>query len=356
MAESLGLLRLARRINLEWPTFEMSIGEPSRLGIARIALQFRSKDLRKIDTDVLVDHSLQKAEGTREMFGFHVPAINPYDYIRGFRWRALLLASVVLPERLRRVVVAATIARSLESRSTHLRRTLFWNPGNLVQFALALSLPRPHVYVLAPEYPPISVAERVYASRVVHEIQRTHRDKKEEIARQHSFISYDVKFVFYFTQLAAVGHPEHEEILLINVLDQVLARALIPVEVRPHYHDLRNGLPDWFSDRYQDSIVTDESYSLNFLSWNQVSFSGASSIGYELVSLGVMHGIMRPTPGGHRSRRMSSHLAGWLDEAACGYNGDDRLEDIMRRLATAYPDRLSMDEASLLFDGKPILK
>jgi len=356
MAESVGLLQLARRLNLEWPTFEESIGEPSRLGLVRLALQLRSQDLRKLDTDVLVDHSLQKAEGTGEMFGVQVPAINPYDYIRGFRWRALLLACAVLPERPRRVVAAATITRSLESRSTHLRRTLFWNPGNLVQFALALSLPKPHVYVLAPEYPPISVADRVYASRVIHEIQGTDRDKQEEITRQHSFISDDVKFVFYFTQLACVTHPEYEEELLINVLDQVLARALIPVEVRPHYHDLRNGLPDWFSDRYQDSIVTEESYSLNFLSWNQVSFSGASSIGYELVSLGVMHGIMRPRPGGHRSRRMSSHLREWLDEAACGYSGDDHVEDIMRRLANAYPDRLSMDEASLLFDGKPILK
>ena len=355
ISRSLDLLRFLRRLNSEWRFFETSIGEVSRFGLIRIAFRLRRLDLTDFGNEVLIDHSAQKAGGTLEMFGVKVPAVNPYECLRGIRWRTILLTCSVLPERPRRVVAAAAFARSLSHQSSHIERTYFWNPGNLTQFALTLCLPRPHVYVLAPEYPPVRNADRVYACQTIHEIQGTPPDRRVNLIRRHRFATNEVKFVFYMTQLVGVTHPEYEEHLVLRLLDYVVERARVPIEVRAHYHDLEHGLPAWFTGRYNNFIVYNEPYSLDFISSNQMSFSGSSSIGYELMSLGVLHGVVQPLRGGYRSQRMCPELADWFQSSPCVLDVSADLDNFSLRFARAYSERLASDGSSLLLDGRRVL-
>lgn len=334
--------------------FKGHLGEVSVLGAAKMAISPSRIVPRAIGPRFLVDHSTQKAGGSKEMFGIDLDAVNPYQCFKGFHLRLLVLLSLVLRRQLRRELVAIAVAESLRQQIDDSTEIYLWNPYNLVGFAMAELLPNVHVYVLAPEYPPARKAVAVYSNETILGIQGIPETRRRLVIRRHEVTSSDFKFVFYLTAASILQSSSYEEHALLSLFDEVRMRAQVPVEVRLHYFDLEHGLAPALERRLGPHVVRDGRTSLETLSTNQISFSCYSSIGYELVGLGMVHMIIGPQPGGSREREMADGLREWFASAKGVVPWDSLTELWAARLAEAYPLRVSWSGQNLLLDGRTI--
>jgi len=348
-------LRACRRwLRAQGEVLAGDLGELSRLGAIKMAVSRQTIDPTAIGRRLLVDHSEQKSGGTEEMFGVRLPVVNPFRCLRGVDLRFLVLVSLLFRRRLQREVVAIAVAESLRRQLDESFETYLWNPYNLVGFALAKLLPIVHVYVLAPEYPPVQNAVAVYSNSTILDIQSIEEDRRRLLVRQHDFISSDVKFVFYLSSAAVVESEAFEERVLINLFKEVQERACVPVEVRLHYHDLKFGIPESLEALLGPNIVRDGRLSLGALSTGQVSFSCQSSIGYELLGLGVSHMIIGPRPGGSREQEAPQGLNEWFSSTAAVLPWESISDGWAERLVAAYPGKARWSGSDLLLDGHRI--
>lgn len=353
MRRLLELRESRRRLRAHGDVLEGDLGELSRLGVLRMGLSRQRIDPGRVGKRFLVDHSDQKAGGTAEMFGVRLAVVNPFWCLRGLDLRALVLVALLFRRRFQRELVATAVAESLRRQLDDSFETYLWNPYNLVGFALADVLPNVHVYVLAPEYPPVRRAVAVYSNPTVLDIQGVDPEARRPFVRQHEFTSDEIKFVFYPSQAWTLESDEFEEHHLLDLLRAVRDVATVPVEVRLHYHDLNGQLSPSLGDRIGDLIPADLAPSLATLSSRQISFSCHSSIGYELLSLGSMHLVIGPEPGGLRSAHSSNELNQWFGSASSVL--PPRSLDAWRdQLLAAYPDRVSRSGENLLVDGHRI--
>lgn len=351
---AIGTLRASRQwLRRQGPVLDSDLGELSRLGATRMALRRGTVEPRRIGGALLVDHSEQKTGGTREMFGRDLPVVNPYRCFRGMLLRLLVLVALLLPRRLQREVVAVAVAESLSRQLDESVETFLWNPYNLVGFALAARLPNLHVYVLAPEYPPVKRAVAVYSNATVLDIQRVPAAQRRPFLRQHAFVSDDLKFVFYPSQAWTLESSEFEEHKMLSLIAEIQKVSLIPLEVRLHYHDLQGPLSESLMSRIGDLIVSDERPSLHTLSSRQISFSCHSSIGYELLSLGVPHLIIGPQAGGSRSLASSEELNAWFasSKSVIPFHQVPHWNVVLGRVLA---ERVTTQGSELLFDGHRI--
>ena len=348
-------LRACRRwLRAQGEVLAGDLGELSRLGALKMAFSRQTTDPTSIGRRFLVDHSEQKSGGTEEMFGVRLPVVNPFRCFRGVGLRCLVLASLLCRRRLQRELVAVAVAESLRRQMDESFETYLWNPYNLVGFALGELLPNVHVYVLAPEYPPVRNAVAVYSNSTILDIQSIAEDRRRRLVRQHDFNSSDIKFVFHLSAASMVESEAFEERVLIDLFEAVRERACVPVEVRLHYHDLEFGIPKSLEARLGANVVRDGRLSLGALSTGQVSFSCQSSIGYELLGLGVSHMIIGPRPGGSREREATQGLKEWFSATAAVLPWESVPDEWADQLVAAYPSRLSWSNKLLLFDGHRI--
>ena len=348
-------LRACRRwLRAQGAVLAGDLGELSRLGALRMAVSRQSTDPKEIGRRLLVDHSEQKSGGTEEMFGVRLPVVNPFRCFRGRDLRLLVLFSLLCRRRLQRELVAIAVAGSLRRQLEDSSETYLWNPGNLVAFAVAQLVPNVHVYVLAPEYPLVERAVAVYSNRTVLEIQKVNTAARRIVVREHNFVDDQFKFVFYPTQLAALEEEGSEEVALLRLLQCVARVSSIPVEVRLHYHDLCRPLPPGLQAQIGHLVPKHRRPSLLALSSHQVSFSCQSSIGYELLGLGVAHMIIGPRPGGSRERVSAPGLNAWFSSSTSVLPWDSVDDGWVDRFSTAYPERSSWSGKSLALDGRRI--
>ena len=348
-------LRACRRwLRAQGEVLAGDLGELSRLGALKMAFSRQTTDPTAIGHRFLVDHSEQKSGGTEEMFGLRLPVVNPFRCFRGLDLRLLVLFSLLCRRRLQRELVAIAVAGSLRRQLEEPSETYLWNPGNLVAFAVAQLVPNVHVYVLAPEYPLVERAVAVYSNRTVLEIQKVNTAARRTVVREHNFVDDQFKFVFYPTQIAALEEEGSEELALLRLLQCVAKVSLIPVEVRLHYHDLHRPLSLGLQAQIGHLVPKHRLSSLLALSSRQVSFSCQSSIGYELLGLGVSHMIIGPKPGGSRERGATQGLRDWFSANSAVLQWETVPDEWADQLVAAYPGRLSWSNRHVLFDGHRI--
>lgn len=347
-------LRACRRwLRAQGDVLAGDLGELSRLGVLKMAVSRQTTDPTAIGRRFLVDHSEQKSGGTDEMFGEQLPVVNPFRCFRGLDLRLLVLVSLLFRRRLQRELVAVAVAQSLCRQVDESNQIYLWNPGNLVSFAVAELLPNVHVYVLAPEYPPVRRAVAVYSSPMVLDIQGVSQKARRSFVRRHKFVSDEVKFVFYPSQAWTLESNDFEESALLTLIDWVREVAEVPLEVRLHYHDLNRPLSTSLVARIGDIVASDATPSLLALSSRQVSFSCHSSIGYELLSLGAAHIVLGPQPDGLRAAHSSVELNRWFHTSPSVLPSRS-LTKWADQLAVAYPTRATRAGNKLVFDGRRI--
>lgn len=267
-------------------------GLPHRLRLAGLTLRsaavnLTSDQLRHL---VLLDTNENKVQHAEREFGERCTRVDPLRPPIGPVKRFGLLLSLTLPGRLGDVTACMVLARSLQQSLPRGSRIAFYNPYFLLQYAIAEFSEVDKVFHLVPDYPRVERTREVFACVAVHEILGYHSDVQRVTIQPHTIVDDHLVVRVYLSQLVELEKLA-EERALIDFVRWIRDRVEVPVEIFLHYID--RGVAE--SDPRASALIEEfgdlicREASLHQLSSGQVSFSGSSSIGYDLLSSSVCH-------------------------------------------------------------------
>jgi len=291
-------------------------GLPRRLRRAALAFRSAAVDLTgdQLHHLILLDSNENKVQHAEREFGERCFRLDPVRPPIGRGKRFVLLLSSLLPGRLGDVTTCMTLARSLQQTLPGGSRIAFYNPYFLLQYAIAELLEVDKVFHLVPVYPRVERAREAFCCAAAHEILGYHSDVQRVTIQPHTVMEDRPVVRVYLSQLVQFERLP-EERALIDFVRWVRGRVDVPVEVFLHYID--RGISE--SDPRARSLFDEfgelvrREASLHQLSSGQVSFSGTSSIGYDLLSSRICHVMVYDSnpQGALRRDEDGRRLADW---------------------------------------------
>ena len=267
-------------------------GLPSRLRLALLVARPSDRSLVGPTSEglVLLDANENKTPHANREFGEACERLNPLEVpLRCFP-RLLLLGSLLLPRRLHQVAAAIVVASNLGRQLPQGIRCALYNPYHLLQYAIADVLPIDKVFHLAPEYPRLPNVRQAIACSAAHEILGYSPLERLLTIQPHTVIEDRAVIRVYLTQILGLVE-RREEAALLDFVRWVRVRVDTPVEIFLHYLDRNISECDpRASTLFKEfGALVRRDNSLHSLSGRQVSVSGSSSIGYDLLSLDICH-------------------------------------------------------------------
>jgi len=238
----------------------------------------------------LIDGNPKKKGYAERTFGESCTQVNPLGVRIDLRFRVLLLLATILPRQLMVVFVSLVFALNLRRQLPTGSRLALYNPQHLLLWAVSEVLDVEMIFHLAPEYPRIRRVQCAYACTAAHEILGYPPENQRITIQPHTVIDSRPVIRIYLSQLAVLeSHPE--DAALIEFVRWVRERLDVSIEIFLHYTDRGAAecdprIVETFSELVAN-IRRDD--SLHTLSSCQVSLSGSSSIGYDLLSSNVCH-------------------------------------------------------------------
>lgn len=279
---------------------------PRRSEILRHALRLRGT--REIVAEhVLLEYNTNKTTPAQYSFHQSLTAVNPREMYLSLMFRAILLLLMAAPSRVVVSVYLKLLAQTLSKYALLNSAVYVYNPYHMLHLIPTLTRFTLHVYfhnarIVERQQRFFRGASSVYGSSHVLARWSASQDARlVEVQPRHRFVSDERCVAVYFTNLTAFTRARGEERLGDFAL-WLLGNVSEPVRVFLHYQDFRSG--QW-SQRLERIgmlgliphvvIPTSGRSSLDELSSQQVSFSASSSIGGELISLGINHFVMDGT-------------------------------------------------------------
>ena len=266
-------------------------GLPRRAGLLRLVLM-RSGfwPVCEPQTLLLVDGNSNKEVHARREFKEECVRIDAVRAPLDLRARILLLITAILPSRGMAVFGTTVLAANHRRQLPDKPRICLYNPQHLLPYAVSEAFEVEKVFHLAPEYPRVRAAKFAYACSAAHEILGYDKEQRRNTNQPNTFVSSNPSVRVYLTQLHVLRSSKTES-ALIDFARWVRNRLQLRVEVFLHYLDRDVNQHDPFLialfNEFGDMIRHEP--SLHSLSTTQVSVSGTSSIGYDLLSLDVCH-------------------------------------------------------------------
>jgi len=267
-------------------------GLPRRRRLALIAVRpsVWSLDCRATDVLVVLDANENKIPHASREFDEACERLNPLEVPLGLYARLQLLGSLVFPRRVHQVAAALVVASSLERKLPHGVRCALYNPYHLLQYAIADRIPIEKVFHLAPEYPRLANVQRAFACSAAHEILGYSPLQQRLTIQPHTVIDDHAVIRVYLTQIRGLVE-RREEAALLDFVRWLRVRVDTPIEIFLHYLDRAIEETDpravKLFEEFGELVRRDN--SLHSLSARQVSVSGSSSIGYDLLSSDICH-------------------------------------------------------------------
>lgn len=296
-------------------------GLPSRRRLALIALQpqGRRSDLALSGSLVLLDGNDNKVAHAEREFGEPCERLDPLKVPLRSKARLLLLASLMLTGRLRVAASVLVLASNLRQQLPREARCSLYNPYHLLHYAIADVVPIEKVFHLAPEYPSLDGARHAIACSAAHEILGYRPEQQRLTLQPHTIVEDRPVFRVYLTQILVLVE-RREEAALIEFARWVKGRSDVSVEIFLHYldRDIDESDPRARSLFGEFGMSVRRDASLHSLSSRQVSVSGSSSIGYDLLSSDICH-VMVVDPDRHevpKEGEVGKRLARWRAERA----------------------------------------
>ena len=285
---------VAERFRRLWVLAPAMVGSglPRRMRLAVLALRSSdwSPDRLAIERLVLLDANENKVPHASREFGEPCERLDPLEVPLAFYARLRLLGSLVLPRRVHQVAAALVVASNIERQFPHGVRCALYNPYHLLQYAIADRIPIEKVFHLAPEYPRLANVQQAFACSAAHEILGYSPLQQRLTIQPHTVIDDRAVIRVYLTQILGLVE-RREEAALLDFVRWLRARVDIPIEIFLHYldRDIQETDPraSKLFDEFGDLVRRDN--SLHSLSARQVSVSGSSSIGYDLLSSDICH-------------------------------------------------------------------
>ena len=247
-------------------------------------------DLGQVAGLVLIDSNPKKRSHAERQFREPCTQVDPLSLRLGRRYKAVLLVATILPSRLMAVFGSMAIALNLRDCLSNEYRIALYNPQNLLLWAVSEVREVDVIFHLAPEYPRIRGARVAHACSAAHEILGYPPECQRETIQPHTVVEDRPVLRVYLSQLAV--YPIFpEESAMIDFVRWVRALFDVPVEIFLHYVDrdathIDQKTAALFSEF--GTLIRRED-SLHELSSRQISLSGSSSIGYDLLSSNICH-------------------------------------------------------------------
>jgi len=267
-------------------------GLPRRPRLALLALRPQRRRANRVlpGSLVLLDANDKKVAHAEREFREHCYRLDPLEVPLRFTARLFLLASLTLIGRLQVAASVFVLASNLRRQFPKETRWALYNPQRLLHYAIAGMMPIDKVFHLAPEYPRLDGARQAIACSAAHEILGYRPEQQHFTLQPHTIVSDHPVLRVYLSQIQLL-REFREEAALLDFLRSVRQLTDVTIEIFLHYLDRGISEADLratelFKD-WGQSVRRDA--SLHTLSSAQVSFSGSSSIGYDLLSSSICH-------------------------------------------------------------------
>ena len=280
---------------------------PRRRQILRQILLVRGRD----DTPsryVLFEYNRNKIDKAQTVFGKTMTVLEPHKLSLPFGNRVKLLALFGASNRRLSCSYLQCLAQALARKTVGDAIVYVFNPYHLLHLVPALAGLNVAVYfhnreIMMRQQDYFRDASRVVGSSFVLQYWGHPGTQLSVIQPDHSFRNPQQCVAFYFTNLAL-----HKRLPTERRLGQfalwALQRSRNPIRVFLHYEDLeskewRQRLDSLGLSALADHVIVPIAgrSSLHELSRQQISFSAASSIGGELIALGIEHFLLDDVQG-----------------------------------------------------------
>lgn len=338
-------LSVSERFRRMWVMVPQMAGSglPRRLRLALLAVRPGDRHLNYRATGglVLLDSNENKIPHAEREFGESCERLNPLEVPLRLFPRLFLIGSLVLPGRLHQVVAVLAVASNIKRRLRQGIRFALYNPYHLLQYAIADCIAIEKVFHLAPEYPRFPNVQQAIACSAAHEILGYSPLQRVLTIQPHSVVEDHAVVRVYLTQIQGL-RTRREEAALIEFARWVRGRVNVPVEIFLHYLDREIDESDpkarSLLQEFGTSVRRDA--SLHSLSSRQVSVSGFSSIGYDLLSSDICHVMVvdEAREGTSRAGAAGLQLSKWWATRRDVINFDAPYLQWLEALASSDPE------------------
>ena len=276
-------LKLLKYLFSIYPRMSIRLAQISRSFLLNKALFEIRKDVNLPGGNILIDYNKNKQKSFETMLGKKLYFFNPNKMSFPLIYRPFLLLSSLFNQKYRQIFYAYIMYHSVKRVLNPESNLFFWNPYTTWHFCFSFLGNRKNVYIHTCYYP-LFKADFYYANRFIINLYGLENCDHHIITPKHRFVDEAAPVNIYFTQLTSEPLAEKR---LRDFARYLMARDNRRLKIYIHYLDRVKDLSST-SIADLDEVVSREN-SMENLSKNQLSFSADSSIGFELLALGIDH-------------------------------------------------------------------
>jgi len=272
-------------------------------GAVRRSLRLRND--QALDQDalrrewLLIDYNERKLADASEVWG-DVAFLNPYWLRPTLIERILLGISLFLPANTSTPLRAMAIAITVKKRVSKDAKRVAWNPYSVFHHAIIRLCDVQETYILSPKYPLPESKTSFVGHRVLQEIYSLENSRFRPRQQAIQLASSDQRVAFYFTKLSE-SDPREERLKEFALF---LLKKGVPIVIYLHYVDRDGPEVQGLNPELVPSVR--RAKSIEDISSRQISVSGVSTIGLELLSHDLAHFVCFGEVGDQSSIPFSS--------------------------------------------------
>ena len=266
------------------PRMGEGVGKVSRKLLLYTVLNI-GKNPKIPSSDILVEYNLNKLEVSEKLFGKKLYFLNPNELIFPLRFRVFLFICMFLNEKYRNLIYCVLMHHTVKSVLNNDAQLYFWNPYSLWHYSFSFLKNIKTVYIHTCAYP-LFDADHYYANVFVAKVYGLDKHEFNLVNPDHNYVDDSPTIKIYLTQLSFNPQDENH---LREFAKYLILEKKYKVLVYLHYLDRKRDLSETPIADIKESVSHEK--SIDNLSKKQISFSAATSLGFELLSLGIDHYI-----------------------------------------------------------------
>ena len=271
-------------------------------------------------SDILIEYNSSKLEASENLFGKKLYFLNPNKLIFPLRYRVFLLICMFLNEKYRNLVYCILMHYTVKNVLNDDAQIYIFNPYSLWHYSFSFLKNIKTVYMHTCSYP-LFDADHYYANAFVAKVYGLDKHEFNLANPAHNYIDNLPIIKIYLTQLSVDLQNEN---YLRNFAKYLISTKKYNVLVYLHYLDRKLDLSETPIADLKDSVSHEK--SIDNLSNKQISFSAGSSIGFELLSLGINHYIF------HRESLQTPELDSYAAQSDRFLKIDESFEHLCNKL------------------------
>lgn len=247
---------------------------------------------------VLIDYNERKSNDAKSVWG-QVDFVNPYWLRPSFVERILIWLSLTLPRHHSKTLRACAMALTVRQRLGREVDLVVWNPYSIFHHAIIGFNDISSAYLLSPKYPIPRGKTKFIGHRVLKDIYSLKDSEFTATEPKARITSREKRVALYFTKLSEQD-PREER---LKEFAFFLIAHGIPTAIYLHYTDRDRAELSGLRTELLPSVRREP--SIQDISSHQISVSGVSTIGLELLSNDLGHFVCYGERGDHSTIPLS---------------------------------------------------